>query len=190
MAERDALKAGEAFHRVAVQQRDAAWRELEALQAELARERAHQFRAMHDSDTCTGVMGDSGYVPACVALRAEVSQWKKAWEDALELAREKELKSREMQAENKRLSAAIQYEQHLAGRIGTHGPGCETWGPSHYECALRKLEALRADAQRWRYDCEQYSKGKLGGVPYWDREGDTKAEQDAAIDAARIGGGK
>ena len=31
----------------------------------------------------------------------------------------------------------------MTDRISTHADGCWEWGPSHYECALREIEALR-----------------------------------------------
>jgi len=45
--------------------------------------------------------------------------------------------------EIERLTAALQYEQHRAGRQGTHGEGCADWGPAHYECAIRERDELR-----------------------------------------------
>ena len=49
--------------------------------------------------------------------------------------------------EIERLRAALRYEQHLSERIGTHVPGCETWGPAHYDCAVRELERARKEVK-------------------------------------------
>lgn len=46
-----------------------------------------------------------------------------------------------------RLEAAeanLKWEQHRAGRIGTHSEDCHTWGPQHYECLLRKFNEAEA----------------------------------------------
>lgn len=52
----------------------------------------------------------------------------------------------EKDQEIERLRTALRYEANRFSRIGTHGPDCWKWGPSHYECALRHI---KEQAEGW-----------------------------------------
>ena len=51
-----------------------------------------------------------------------------------------QLENELLRNEIERLTKALHYEQHWLSRIGTHGFDCYKWGPTHYECALRKIK--------------------------------------------------
>jgi len=57
----------------------------------------------------------------------------------------------EKDAEIARLKSALKRQEDREGRVGTHSPDCHKFGPSHYDCALRQIEALRADAARYAF---------------------------------------
>ena len=44
--------------------------------------------------------------------------------------------------EIERLNKALKWEQDRSGRVGTHSPGCWTWGHQHYRCAMEHIAAL------------------------------------------------
>lgn len=102
----------------------------------------------------------------------------------------------EQEAEIERLNAALRYEQHLAERVGTHGPGCETWGPAHYECAVRALSAMTTQRDRLREALETarevirvdrnsaFESSQIGGVIPDTGDAEWVAEYDLII--ARI----
>jgi DNA repair exonuclease SbcCD ATPase subunit len=89
-------------------------------------------------------------------LTADYSASVKLCELGQELIDEAAIHLQSAEAEITRLNTALRYEQDRSGRIGTHGPGCESWGPRHYECATEKLSAtikvnteLEAENARW-----------------------------------------
>jgi hypothetical protein len=43
------------------------------------------------------------------------------------------------------LKQQIRYQDQRDGRIGTHSPTCYSFGPHHYECALRKILELESE---------------------------------------------
>jgi hypothetical protein len=47
-----------------------------------------------------------------------------------------------LEEDNERLNKALKWEQNWLSRIGTHSEGCWQWGPSHYQCAVRRIEEL------------------------------------------------
>jgi len=52
-----------------------------------------------------------------------------------------------LRAENARLADALRWEENRANRINVHNADCWKWGPSHYECALREIERLKAQPE-------------------------------------------
>jgi hypothetical protein len=50
-------------------------------------------------------------------------------------------------AENERLKRELKYQDAREGHIGTHAPDCWSWGPRHYECAVRHINSMTDDGK-------------------------------------------
>jgi hypothetical protein len=59
-----------------------------------------------------------------------------------ETERELDLMLGDALTEIERLRRELKYQEDRDGWIGTHGPECYTYGPRHYECALRRIKEL------------------------------------------------
>ena len=49
-------------------------------------------------------------------------------------------------SENERLKSRLKYQDDREGWIGTHGPECWTFGPRHYDCAIRHINEMTTGA--------------------------------------------
>ena len=41
----------------------------------------------------------------------------------------------------------LKYQDDREGHIGTHGPDCWSYGPKHYECAIRHINSMTDDGK-------------------------------------------
>ena len=49
-------------------------------------------------------------------------------------------------AENERLRRELRYQDARDNHIGTHGPDCWSFGPKHYDCAIRHINDMARGA--------------------------------------------
>ena len=50
-------------------------------------------------------------------------------------------------SENERLKSRLKYQEDREGWVGTHGPDCWSYGPRHYDCAIRHINAMTDDGK-------------------------------------------
>ena len=81
-----------------------------------------------------------------------------------------------LRKENEELQQRIRYQEHRDGAAKgkTHATDCYGYGPSHYECALQKIELLQEDR-------EQMRNALLLTLPFVKKDGEVEAVVHAAL---------
>ena len=71
-------------------------------------------------------------------LKETQERWEVLMEENAKFMKERD----EARLEVERLNKALKWEQDRSGRVGTHSPGCWTWGHQHYRCAMEHIAGL------------------------------------------------
>lgn len=82
-----------------------------------------------------GYTADQMHKYAEAAVVAERERIALAWVETVE-GQAKEIE---------RLKQKLRYQDGRDGRIGTHSPDCWSYGPAHYDCALRRIKLITDD---------------------------------------------
>jgi len=80
----------------------------------------------------------------------EITEYDRAEEEIERLTKERDNAREWGVTQIERLTKALHYEENRLNRIGTHGETCFSWGPQHYECAMREIERQRQVIETWR----------------------------------------
>ena len=72
----------------------------------------------------------------------DVLQYKQPEKEMTETERKLELLLGDVLAENERLRRELKYQYAQENHTGTHSPECWSYGPRHYECAIRHINAI------------------------------------------------
>ena len=50
-------------------------------------------------------------------------------------------------SENERLKSRLKNQDDQEGCVGTHGPDCWSYGPRHYDCAIKHINSMTDDGK-------------------------------------------
>lgn len=76
----------------------------------------------------------------------DLFQYKQPEAEMTEVERKLDLLLGDALAENERLRRELKYQDARDNHIGTHGPDCWSFGPKHYDCAIKHINDMARGA--------------------------------------------